>query len=267
MTLTSIQTQPLVGFAGQPVGTPDYNRIKSMHNRRGNVAGVYTLTITQADSHAYTFTVNGVPIIYTSPASGSTEASIAAGLAASLAANQYADPLLSAHFSSPADLVLTERDPSLGAVAVAESDADLALATTTAHSAEEDIIAGRAVVRDTGADRSCRMPATGAVDFEGVAVFQQFPQFDDRLGAASEAKYPSGQEVPVLHAGVVLVEVEEAVAPGDAVYFRQTANGALTRLGLFRNDVDGGNCTLITGARFRTSASAGNLAELAFVQA
>lgn len=43
----------------------------------------------------------------------------------------------------------------------------------------------------------------------------------------------------VLRRGRIWVRVEEAVAPGDSVYFRHTASGGNTELGAFRNDANG----------------------------
>lgn len=260
MTLLSIDQYPSAGVAGQLIGGPSYNKLKSMLNRQANVAAVYTATITAVNSTVYTVSINGIPITFTSDASATT-AEIADGLVAAIAANQFTNALVSAANVSNT-LVITERDPSLGAITVVESDANLAMVTTTAHSNESVILPGFAVVRATGADKACMLPTGASQQFEGVAVFAQVPAYDERVGALSQAQYVSGQYLPVLHSGVILVPTEVAVAPGDSVFFRHAVNGAQTRLGMFRNTNDGGNATQVTNARWRSSTVNG-LAELA----
>lgn len=260
MTLLSIDQYPSAGVAGQLVGGPEYNKLKSMLNRRANVAAVYTTVITAANSTAYTVSINGIPITITSDASA-TAAEICDALVAAIQANPFTNALVIAQNVSN-NLVITERDPSIGAVAVSEADGNLAMTTTTAHSSETVIQPGFAVVRDSGADKACMPPSGAGQQFEGVAVFAQIPAFDERVGALSQAQYVSGQVLPVLHSGVILVPTEVTVAAGDSVFFRHAANGAQTRLGMFRNTNDGGNATQVTNARYRTGTVNG-LAELA----
>lgn len=259
MTLTSISNSPAIGLPGQTMSQDA--SVKSMLNLRGNTAQVVDFTPAAVDETDYVFTVAGIPVQYTSGV-GATVAQIRDGLIAAGQAIPGVNNLVILAASGN-NVRVTERDPARGEIEINDADANIARAVVTAHSNEEIIYSGRAAVRDTTADRACRTPSADGQQFEGVVGYQQVPAYDERVGYTSEAQYVSGQPVPVVHRGPVLAYVEEAVAPGDAVFFRHTANGALSQLGAFRTDDDGGNADEVANARWRTSAAAGGLAELA----
>jgi hypothetical protein len=66
------------------------------------------------------------------------------------------------------------------------------------------------------------------------------------------------EEASVLSKGRIWVRVEEAVAPGDGVFFRHTAGGGGSVIGYFRNDADTATCDQVDAARWiKGSAGAG----------
>lgn len=245
------------GLSGQVVGLAQSVGIRTALNGSANVAGVYRLIITATNSHAYAFTVNGIPIQYTADGSA-TVAEIQAGLIAALEAIQAANDLVLIEEYSTTGLTITERYPELGAVTIAESDSSLALSTITAHSEQAPIVPGRAVIAGSTADMA-EHPSGSAGVFIGVAVHNQVPAFDEAVAAVDSAdgQVPGGQPFPYLHRGVLLVEVESAVALTDTPSYRHAANGALDQLGIFLTGTDSGNATALSGARYLDAASGG----------
>ena len=74
-------------------------------------------------------------------------------------------------------------------------------------------------------------------------------------GEGSEpTEYPAGGDVAVLEAGVIVCETDDTVSRFDPVYVRVTATGN-EKVGSVRNDADGGDCILLSGARFLEAAS------------
>lgn len=129
-----------------------------------------TITVaTVAASTAYTFTVNGVVVSYTSAASGATKESIARGLEAALEADPALSGVVLASFSSPDKLVLTSIKAGLG-FTFSESDANLTSAATTANAAAAAIPFGRAVAEDSGNAQSMKL-IDGAAITGNSAVF------------------------------------------------------------------------------------------------
>lgn len=67
----------------------------------------------------------------------------------------------------------------------------------------------------------------------------------------------------IIRKGRVWVRVEDAVTPASTVFVRHTADTApLDKLGSFRSNASGGDAVALPGARFKTSAAAGELALL-----
>jgi hypothetical protein len=67
-----------------------------------------------------------------------------------------------------------------------------------------------------------------------------------------------GESCDVLTSGTIRVQVEGAVTPGGAVFFRHTGGDE----GRFRADADTSNADELAGARFLTSASADGFATI-----
>lgn len=66
----------------------------------------------------------------------------------------------------------------------------------------------------------------------------------------------------VMERGRVFVEVEDAVAAGEPAFARFVAGAGGTQLGAFRSDADTASADAIPGLMYKTSASAGGIAEL-----
>ena len=136
--------------------------------------------------------------------------------------------------------------------------ADLEHGYTRSYSATVDVPPG-CVVSRAGADDRCKLPTNAgeAGALLGVALHSHTLAND----ASGVAKYVDGDTVSVLRKGTVYVQAEEAVAEGDPVYVRHTANGGNTQLGAVRKSADTG-CVLVPGLMFRTSAALGKVSVL-----
>lgn len=67
--------------------------------------------------------------------------------------------------------------------------------------------------------------------------------------------YDLGVPANILEFGNAWSASEVAVLKHDPVYVRVVANGALNTLGALRNDADGGNAILVTGAKWLDDAA------------
>lgn len=130
---------------------------------------------------------------------------------------------------------------------------------------------GCAVVQGTN-DNQVRLPDTtdllggGATTgaFRGVVVREHVVEGGNAalaapVGDGDSAYFAEGETVSVATHGRIWVVTEQAVSPGDSVFYRHVAAGAQL-LGAFRKDADTANATQVSGARFVTSAGAGELA-------
>lgn len=121
-----------------------------------------------------------------------------------------------------------------------------------------ELFFGRAVIRGS-ADGEVEHPSGTAGTFMGVV------RRDEDIDPAdlTTGDLPAGHDAQIVTRGVMWVIAEDAVTEGAAVYYRHNAPGALPEaLGRFRSDVDAGDATLIPGARWASSATAGNPAKL-----
>lgn len=114
-----------------------------------------------------------------------------------------------------------------------------------------------------GADpaKECVAPADGAAiaALMGVTVHKHTP---DRASLSGTEGLTPDSMVDVIRKGRVVVVVEEAVTPGDAVFVRHTAAGAEVK-GAFRTDADGGDAVDIsTKARWESTTTGAGLAIL-----
>ncbi len=137
---------------------------------------------------------------------------------------------------------------------------DLQLANIISKTVEEalGILYGRAVVRGTGDDQ-CLLPSAAGQDFMGVTELTSA----GITTTDNVHQYEFQREANILDFGMIYVYTETAVAPGDPVYFRHTANTApLDEIGVFRNTADTANADLIPGASFESTTSAGGIAKI-----
>jgi len=99
-----------------------------------------------------------------------------------------------------------------------------------------------------------KLPAATGEVLAGVVAHQQAR---DNLELAGNLMLEDGEPASLVRRGRVWVVVEEAVTPGDDVYFRHTAPGT-EELGAFRTDADTANADQVVGASWlSTTAGAG----------
>lgn len=104
-------------------------------------------------------------------------------------------------------------------------------------------------------------------DDEVIGVIAHSHAFDVH-GLADGNGVAAGAVAGVVAQGVVYVQVEEAVTPADDVYVRfanGVADATKVTKGAFRKSADTGTAKRLMGARFLTSAAAGEVAQVWFV--
>ena len=137
--------------------------------------------------------------------------------------------------------------------------ANLGLTNITSRVAEDsDIPFGRAVVRGT-ADNQAKLPTAGGQGLVGVTeMTTAWAEDPNNLHL-----YTENREMNIIDFGEIWVYSEQAVVPGDAVFFRHTVDTApLNVLGRFRKDSSGGDADEVVGAAFISTAGAGELAKI-----
>lgn len=121
-----------------------------------------------------------------------------------------------------------------------------------------ELFFGRAVIRGS-ADTEVEHPSGSAGTFMGVVK----RDYNIEPADVSTGDIPAGHEAKIMLEGRIWVIAEDAVTEGGAVYYRHDAAGALPEaLGRFRSNADAGDATLVPGARWASSATAGNPAIL-----
>ena len=238
-------------------------------NSTPNTGGVWDIAWTAANSTAYTFTVFGITITYTSDGSA-TDAEIQAGLLAAFNAARTA--AITANANHPIsrvtatvtgadanELRLIEATPSEGSGSPAPTlVANVTVTVITARSERQSLNGGEPVaLAPTLGDRAIRLPNSTADVIVGVV---QYTPADANIQSASADLYPAIREIPVIHKGPIVVVVEENVTAGDPVFVRVTASGALVPGG-YRNDADS-STAIAMAARFLDTATAGNKARI-----
>lgn len=260
---TSFPKNMQIGFPGQSVGWGHANHARTYVNDLGYERKVVDVVITAANSHAYEFTVDGIPVAYTSDASA-TAAEVRDGLIANARSQLSLENVASFNPVAAGTIRVTMKTAGVDTV-VAEADADLALTVVQAASAPEPIPFGLALVKRTGAgttDRSCRLPNDLTDVFVGIA--ERAPQLTNPV--SPDDKIVASSVLSVGFNGIWYVRVEEAVTAEDAAYFRVAAFGANMQPGAWRKSADnnGTDDTALPaeGCTYKTSAAAGGIAEL-----
>jgi hypothetical protein len=118
---------------------------------------------------------------------------------------------------------------------------------------------GRAVVQGSTPDAAI-LPTSTAKDFIGVCY--RVYAYENAQNAQGDFGYAPDLEFDILTKGDIWVEVEEAVAPGDAVFYRHQASGGNTTIGRFRKTADTATATQISQARWASSTTGAGLAVL-----
>lgn len=123
--------------------------------------------------------------------------------------------------------------------------------------AEVAIAFGLFVCKGT-ADGQVKLPdASGKVTATGLG-FAMYLARNPTADGGSTGQYEIGHKMLIKRVGYVWAASEEALAFGDPVYVRITANGGNTVLGKIRNDADSGNCIQLTGARVERASTGTN---------
>jgi len=122
---------------------------------------------------------------------------------------------------------------------------------------------GLVVVQGAG-DRQARLPQVGdtSADAVGITVKSADTQFNTGSDLDGQAFRP-GNFMAVLRQGSCWMVAEDAVTVNAQPFFRITGPVlANEQVGRVRSDVDGGQAVALNGARFLTSAAAGELVKV-----
>jgi hypothetical protein len=249
MAQTEVVDYLEIGLVGQLSDASD-NQVDSYINNGKQ----YELTeITQADAFDYDVTINGTLFQYTSAASGDTKSDIADGLEALI--NAGSEPVTA--IASGDDLYLRADVAGTAFTLVVGTN----LSNTTILSNAQDIAFGKFVCQSDQADNVARLPMQ-ATDITGLAglgvVLHSHDAEEDDVSPVGVA---FGKTMSILRKGRCYVQVEDAVSKGGKVYVRFTASGSYV-VGSFRSDTDSGKAAQLPNARYKTSATAGQLAEV-----
>lgn len=117
---------------------------------------------------------------------------------------------------------------------------------------------GLAVVQGTNDNEVKVATATGGT-FRGVTVRNLDVNNDEATGLAT---YKQDEPITIRNFGYIVVKTEVSVSKDDPVYFRHTANGALSTIGAFRSNGDTSRADSVDGAYFAESAGAGELVRI-----
>lgn len=209
-----------------------------------------TLVITAQNSTAYTMTVNGVQVSYTSDGSA-TVAEIRDGLIAAAAASTFFSAICTAAASSN-NVVLTAKEESKPFTLSVSSD----LAATVNAQAISAMPFG--VFAGIDGEDKVKNLGSSSDKIAGVLLHSHahrvgnysVPRSDTNLstGGQDTAGCLAGDVANILKRGEVWCVAEETMAPGDAVYARHTASGANVTMGAVRKDADSSKATQVTAA-------------------
>lgn len=257
MSGQTVYQNQLLGYPGQRVGMG--HQARSLVNDAGAVRQVDTYTVDVAtDGNTYQITLEGIVVAIVA-AANSTKASIAAQLVDALRARQEFEGLVAFNPSGADAFTLTAVQRGVGFTSV-DSGNDMTKVATVANVATASIPWGRAVVVGASSDnQTAKLPSATGQKFRGVA--DRLPTTSDpsAADAGTQGKIAPFMEFSAVYQGQIIVEVDEAVAVGDDVYFRHTTDGA-DDIGTFRNDADTNKADQIVGAVFETATSGAGLA-------
>ena len=114
--------------------------------------------------------------------------------------------------------------------------------------------AGVMLVDGTDPETQALLPSSTGQALQGIVAHQQARE---DLALAGALMLSVGETASLVRKGRVWVVVEEAIAVGDAVFFRHTAGGGGSNLGAFRNDADTASADEITAGAAWVVGSAG----------
>ena len=227
-------------IAGVPGAHADdgFADVMSYANDDPRAQQIDTITVTGAtNDKTYTVTLNGVDVSYLSDATA-TIAEIADGLAAAIEAEPLVNGTVGAVSDGVSLVTITATTGGVG-FTIAESDAELTLASVAANATAAPIPFGRCVIEDgLGAhgNKLCKLingtDVANSADLtaQGLGVSGYDPTREIPEGSL-DAAYPGNSMVAVMHNCRVFVETEAALtSPADPVFVPTTASGALDKI-------------------------------------
>lgn len=230
---TAINTTMPIAKAGQ-LADLGFNEIRSYIN---SAIQKITYTVTSANAST-TITVNGTAYNTNSGAETKTTTELAAALVVLINAGEGTTVTA----SNVNNVVTIVSDTITGSFT---SAATLNCSETRVVDAPGAIGFGVMVCIDPANNSKCKLPAV-ATDITGTRAIGF--TFADNTKEESIG-YATNEMVAVVKKGNIWVTAEEAVAPGDSVHVRYTANGTgKTTLGAVRNDTDSSTCAVLAGA-------------------
>lgn len=226
-----------------------------------DVAQVTTITLsgTPNNSAAYTVTVNGIPVTYTTDASA-TLAELYAGLLAALQAVPWLEGVIA--FTGNGSTIITATAVTPGVPFTLTEAADpgnnMAVATPTPNVIASRIPFGRAVALLT-APKVIGLPSGTGFNFYGFALNRAISK-PFSASFSDEPKWRAGDAVPVLRKGRIYVIPETSGAITSPVYVRHTqgSSSALTP-GRVRPTDDSGKVDSIAAIKWLDAPVAGAL--------
>ena len=212
-------------------------------------------------------TINGIQYVY--PCGSTTEATETAALLAVLLADTRLTNLVTVTNPTATTVVFTAIEAGVPfSISLVNANRQgqpgsgtVSLATGTANVTGNPVPFGRAVARTTTVNKAI-LPAATGFSFEGVTVnrAKALPQLDNPL-ATGTAQYNAGETMPVMRKGRIWVIPETTGALTASVYVRHTQGAAPEATpGRFRATDDSGKVDVLTGARWVTVPTAGELA-------
>ena len=212
----------------------------TLHNSFGQAAQVQTFTIGTAAAGTWAVEIEGVEAAFVADGAD-TSATIAAGLLEAIQSKSVLNGL--ATFSQASNVVtMASRVPN-AAIAASVVSGAITLAQTVAPAAASPIPFGRAIVRVTPGDYTQegyagqgRLPSSAGdiTGTQGILIAERDPTCLQPLGVTAPG-YPANAAMTAGRDGRWIVTTEVACNPGDPVYVRHTANGALNKIGAFSN--------------------------------
>ena len=258
--ITSVAQNMDGGFLGLPVGNYNY-LARSYINSAAQVTGVTDLVPAVVNNHAYTVTINGIPVSFTS-GGAATAANVRDGIIAAIQAIAGALALVTPTASGN-NVRLTEVAPAAGAVTIAGADGSTTITPVAAHVSSQPLPPGIAVAKGGSGDQDLRLMSVTGDQILGVVLYSPQAIQEDVFGVGSNVLYGPNSIVPVMTRGAVWVMVEESVTPLSPVFVRFSPRGVNVQVGGFRASADAGpNAVAWPLATYRSTASAGQLARL-----
>ena len=214
------------------------NQCNTYLNTGTIVAQVVAIDIgTVADGTQYDIGVDGQTVSFTSGV-GATFTEVRDGLVAALEANTTigANWFVVSGGADPG-ILITGRNPAGSAVMVTVAGGAAGYQVNAGASVNPSLPGaipfGRMLTqRTTYSSSQAHLPDTAGELQVGVSVRSHDVQPVYGSAGLSSA-YGSGEAMNVLSGGVIWVECESAIALGDTVYYRHTADGALEENGIF----------------------------------